>query len=129
MDLPPLNYIAAGLTRAQVVCVLEGTYCPELYETIEDKIKDVFPNKEEALAVARCESGLKQFDKRGEVIQNKESTAIGVFQIMASLHKKYANSLDLDIQTADGNIKFAKILYDKYGWKPWAASKKCSKMS
>jgi hypothetical protein len=71
------------------------------------------------LRVAKCESGLNPNAK------NKESSATGLFQIMASVHgidKKWL--VDPMI-----NAIVAKKLYDRQGITPWVSSNPCHKLA
>jgi hypothetical protein len=100
-------------------------------QTVEGYVREYFADIPEMIAVAECESRFRQFDKDGKVIKNPGSTAIGVMQIMASLHTEPAQKLGLDITTVEGNLGYARYLYEKQGIRPWNASKKCweSKLS
>ncbi len=71
-----------------------------------------------ALAVGDHESGLRQFDKNGQVMAAPGSSARGVFQLL----KGTASALGVDRLDADqnirGGVKYLKQLYAKYGdWK------------
>ena len=78
--------------------------------SIEDEICAVFGDAcAEAIAVARCESGL---DPNAA---NPDSSARGLFQIMASVHGVRAKWLF----NPSVNIRVAKQLYDEQGWNPW----------
>ncbi len=46
-------------------------------------------------------------------------------QIMASVHSDTASQLGLDPTTIQGNLAYAKYLYEKEGTKPWDSSKAC----
>lgn len=100
------------LTHEKDVPVITYTI-PDL---VQDQIKMVFgKDADDAIKVAKCESGLNP------KARNKESTATGVFQIMASVHgvsrKRLENSMV--------NIVIAKELFDNSGWTPWVSSIKC----
>ncbi len=77
--------------------------------------------------IARCESEFRQHDgKTGEVLRGKvDNGDIGVMQINKRYHEEDAVKLGIDIYTLQGNLDFAKILYGKYGSKPWKASSPC----
>jgi hypothetical protein len=48
--------------------------------------------------------------------------------VYASIHEEDAEKLGLDINTLEGNVRFAQHLYNKFGTKPWeadASSKNC----
>lgn len=74
--------------------------------------------------IAKCESGFRQF-KDGKPLQNPESSATGVFQIMYSIHAKHARARGWNLNTIKGNIAYATYLYNNEGTKPWNPSKNC----
>lgn len=81
--------------------------------SVEELIMQYFPEDyETAVAVAKCESGLRP-DALGPT--NDE----GVFQIHIPSHGERLEELGLDPLNAEDNIKFARILYDERGWTPW----------
>lgn len=76
--------------------------------------------------VAICESSLRQFDAPNHVLRGYTTPAdTGVFQINVDYHGQEAKDLGFDIYTLDGNIAFAKYLYQKNGLRDWSASEKC----
>lgn len=93
--------------------------------SIEEYVQEYFKDAPVMIEIARCESRFRQFDKDGTVLKNPTSTAMGIMQIMASLHEKPADKLGLDIYTIEGNLGYAKYLFDEQGTKPWLASSSC----
>jgi hypothetical protein len=76
--------------------------------------------------IAVCESGGRQFNDDGTVLAGVVNPLDrGRFQINAFYHRDTANSLGFDIETEEGNIAYAKWLYNKEGAKPWLASFAC----
>lgn len=75
------------------------------------------------VAVARAESGMKQFDKNGNVIVNKETNDVGIFQISVKYHGKTAEKLGMDIYTLEGNIAYTKYLLKTQGLNAWVHSR------
>lgn len=75
--------------------------------------------------IAGCESGGRQFDDEGNLITNPTTTAVGKYQIMASLHEEKAKSLGFDIRTEAGNEAYAKYLYAENGLEDWEATRWC----
>jgi hypothetical protein len=76
--------------------------------------------------ICTCESGLTQYDKDGNVLRgmaNKKD--IGICQINEEYHNDKPKELGLDIHTMEGNVAFAKYLYETQGTSPWNASKSC----
>ncbi len=87
---------------------------------IEAKVRTVFADVPEMIAVAKCESGFRQFAPDGGVLRGGTSKGyVGVFQISERLHKERAAGLSHDIDTIDGNIAYARYLYEKNGLSPW----------
>ena len=76
--------------------------------------------------IARCESNFRQFDADGKIVRgrvNKED--IGVMQINEKYQGPTAKLLGLDLYTVEGNVAYAKHLYEEQGAQPWSASSKC----
>ena len=94
----------------------------------EQVVRMAFRDTPILIKIARCESDFRQFDKNGKVLKNLEgSSATGVMQIMASVHEKTARKLGYNIRTLDGNLKYAKWLYQNEGTTPWKSSRGCWK--
>lgn len=80
----------------------------------------------ELVHIARCESGNRQFDDNGRVLQGaKVSTDRGYFQINEHYWKEEALNKGMDIETLEGNIMFAIDLYKRFGTRPWFPSRPC----
>ena len=76
--------------------------------------------------VARCESHFRQYDATGVVLKNNQgSSALGVMQIMASYHEQAAKELGWSIRDLEGNLAYARWLYEREGLRPWEASRYC----
>lgn len=50
---------------------------------------------------------------------------IGLMQINTYFHLNTSKKLGYDIFSLDGNMAYAKWLYEKQGTQPWSASKPC----
>ena len=94
-------------------------------QTVKEYVEIYFMDVPVMIDIARCESQFKQFDKRGSVVKNPNSSAIGIFQIMSSLHSDTAADMGFDIRSIDGNLAYARYLYDNEGTVPWNSSKGC----
>jgi len=88
---------------------------PTERELVTAEITRVFGASSVMHKVAFCESGLNPRAK------NKNSSATGIFQIMASVHGVSPRFLT-DYKV---NIAIAKKLYDEQGTNPWNASINC----
>lgn len=93
-------------------------------EIIINKIKEVFGKDADiAIKVATCESSLRQFDDKGQVVKSKTGDS-GLFQIN-QVHKKQLDEMKLDPDKLEDNIKYAKHLFDRNGLRDWSMSKHC----
>lgn len=95
-------------------------------QSVEEYVREYFQDAPVMIDIARCESRFTQLNKDGSVVKNPHSTAMGAFQIMASLHAESAQkNLGLNIYTLQGNAGYARYLYEKNGTRDWNASKAC----
>jgi peptidoglycan hydrolase-like protein with peptidoglycan-binding domain len=92
---------------------------------IRELVEDEFGENHPMVSVARCESSFRQYAGDGEVLRNPESDAIGIFQILEGLHEEPAEELGIDIFSAEGNVGYARELYDSFGLEPWSPSSLC----
>lgn len=94
----------------------------------EAYVRDYFRDVPILAEVSRCESTFRQFGSNGDVIRGKVNKGdIGVMQINKYYHEEDAAKLGFDIYTIDGNLGYARYLYEKYGLDPWSSSSKCWK--
>lgn len=116
--------------------MVDATQVKELnirdYQPITDSanvkryVADSFADTPILAHIASCESHNRQYDSDGNVLRGeKNHSDIGVMQINEAYHRAEAEKLNLDIDTIEGNVAFAKILYEKKGAKPWISSSGC----
>ena len=95
-------------------------------QTVQQYVQTYFADAPVMIAIAQCESRFTQLDKDGTVLKNPHSSAVGVFQIMASIHATSADeNLGMNIYTLQGNAAYARYLYENQGTTPWNDSKAC----
>ncbi len=93
---------------------------------LEKYVRSYFAKTPVLAEIAKCESRFKQFKKDGTLLRGILTPAdVGVMQINEYYHKATAEKLGLNIQTLEGNLKYAEYLYNKQGTQPWSASKHC----
>ncbi len=93
---------------------------------VEKYVREQYVDDPILVDIARCESTFRQYDSNGEIIRGKVNNAdVGVMQINEKYHGEKADELGLNIYTVEGNVAFAKYLYNKYGAEPWKSSSKC----
>lgn len=97
-------------------------------EYAKERMLEEFGTSTVMARIAFCESTDRQFYDDGEVLKGeKDSDDRGLFQINQVYHLKESESLIMDTATVDGNIEYAKFLYQTQGTAPWKASSKCWK--
>lgn len=95
-------------------------------KTTEEKVKEYYVDTPILIEIARCESTFRQFDANGEILKGKVNNAdTGVMQINEFYHRNDAVEKGYDIDTLEGNLGYAKYLYDEKGSAPWKASRDC----
>ena len=93
---------------------------------IEKYVRQQYADEPILVDVARCESTFRQYDSKGNVIRGLVNRAdVGVMQINEIYHGPEAEREGYDIYTVQGNVAFAKHLYEKFGTSPWDSSKPC----
>jgi len=94
--------------------------------TLEDHVRDYFKDDPILAEIARCESTFRQLTPQGAILRGDSNKAdLGVMQINEMYHRKRATGAGFDIDTLDGNLSYARWLYQKEGTRPWNSSKRC----
>ena len=94
--------------------------------TTEEKVTQYFAETPILVDIARCESRFRHTDKQGNVLRGEITPAdVGVMQINEKYHLETSKKLGYDIHTLEGNLAYAKYLYEKQGARPWLASSHC----
>ncbi len=103
------------------------SYLPQA-QTIREYVTEYFADAPVMISIAQCESHFRQFDKTGSIHRGKINRSdLGVMQINEYYHGEKAEKLGLDLYTIEGNLEFARYLYEKEGTTPWLSSSKCWK--
>lgn len=100
---------------------------------VEAYVRDYFKDIPILAEVARCESHFTQFTKSGQVLRGRAvAEDVGVMQINETYHLAESKKLGINIYTLDGNLAYARHLYESkdeggkgLGSRPWLASSKC----
>jgi hypothetical protein len=77
------------------------------------------------VAIADCESEFRQYDYDTTLLRGGGGGMVGIFQISEAVHRSVAEAKGLDIGTIDGNIMYARYLYEEDGIYPWMSSFQC----
>ncbi|HET8574559.1 MAG TPA: hypothetical protein VFM02_00090 [Candidatus Paceibacterota bacterium] len=93
---------------------------------VEQKTEEVFADTPVLINIAHCESGFRQYTTDGQPFHGGAGgQMIGVMQLYGSIHEKAAQALGFDINTLEGNLGYAKHLYEQQGTQPWTSSESC----
>lgn len=100
-------------------------------QTLEAHVREYFAKTPVLAEIARCESRFRHLDASGKILRGTLTPEdVGVMQINEFFHADEAKKLGFNLHTVDGNMDYAKYIYDKKGTQPWNASKHCwSKVS
>jgi len=85
---------------------------------VENQVREFFADTPMMVEIARCESNFRQFTDAGNVLRGAGGT-IGIFQFKESIHSTAAFALGHDLETIDGNLAYARHLYNQSGTQPW----------
>jgi len=93
----------------------------------EQRVREVFKDAPAMIDVAYCESTMRHYvGSTTEVLRGREVREdVGGFQINEKYHLETATKMGLNIYEPDGNIAYAKYLYEKNGLRDWSASHNC----
>lgn len=123
----PLVIGALMLYKAANGQVVQGAQTPApASQTVEEYVREYYSDEPVLAEIARCESQFRQYDEKGVVLRGEVVSAdIGIMQINERFHGSTAEVLGYDIKTIEGNLSYARYLYEKEGTKPWKPSQKC----
>lgn len=93
---------------------------------LESEVRLYFKDVPIMAEVVKCESRFRQFEADGSVIRGKVNNKdVGLSQINEYYHAERAKKLGLDLHTVEGNLAYAKLLYEEEGTRPWKSSSPC----
>ncbi len=95
-------------------------------KNVERFVTEYFKDTPILANIAKCESRYRQYDSKGNVLRGVENRYdVGVMQINEMYHLEASKKLGLDIYTIEGNVAYARHIYEKSGAKPWMSSSPC----
>jgi hypothetical protein len=95
-------------------------------ETVKQQVQSYFADIPIMVKVAGCESHYRQFDVDGTVYRGEQNHLdVGVMQINQHYHLDEANTMGIDLNTIQGNMAYARHLYEQEGTAPWSSSEYC----
>jgi hypothetical protein len=100
--------------------IMPAAQSPQTY------VADYFSDIPVMIDIASCESHFKQYDSDGSVYRGAVNHGdVGIMQVNEYYHAAAAEKLGLDLYTIEGNVAYARYLYQKEGTQPWVSSKPC----
>lgn len=123
-----IGILVGAVLQVEEVTPVVASTTPEhaIVIPIEEHVSRYFEDVPVMSKVAYCESTFRQFGDDGNVLRGiVDSRDVGVMQINEYYHLNTAEKLGLNIHTLEGNMTYARYLYDKQGLQPWAASRAC----
>lgn len=126
--LPPIETTQGEITPEATSTIAVSTIAKStnVYSTssLKQLILDTFPDAPIMVSIASCESRLRQFNSDGTVRRGVANNHdIGLFQINSDYHEEAAKKLGMDIYSLEGNVAYAKVLYERNGTRDWNWSK------
>ena len=93
---------------------------------VEARVRAVFADAPVMIEIARCESKFRQFTDSGNPLRGGAGRGmVGVFQFFESIHTAPAKALGFDLTTLEGNLGYARHVYDTQGTAPWNSARTC----
>lgn len=95
-------------------------------KNVKQYVADYFTDIPLLARIAECESRNRQFDKSGNILRGEVNNLdVGVMQINEYYHLEESKKLGHNIHDIEGNVAYARYLYEKQGAKPWMSSSAC----
>lgn len=92
----------------------------------EAEVREYFKDIPLMVDIARCESHFTQFNTDGSVHRGVVNNLdVGVLQINEYYHLETSKKKGMNIHTLEGNMRYARDLYEREGAQPWSSSKPC----
>ena len=92
--------------------------------TVEKRVREYFADVPAMIEIARCESKFRQYTDSGNVFRGGASSdMIGVFQFYETIHAGNAKTRGYKLETLDGNLAYARSVYQSQGTTPWNSSR------
>lgn len=93
---------------------------------VEKRVREYFKDAPNMIEIARCESNFRQFTDAGNVLRGgMDGQMVGVYQFYETVHAAAAKSLGLNLSTLEGNLAYARHVYEAEGTDPWSSGQSC----
>ncbi len=123
--LPEMPKVENTVTESSVIKPITKKDIATMMST-EQYVRRYFKDIPIMIEIARCESTFRQLDDDGEVHRGRVvAQDVGVMQINEYYHLDQAQKKEINIYSLDGNLAYARDLYERQGTTPWNSSKPC----
>lgn len=117
--------VSLALNGASAPLLAQSSVMPAS-QSARQFVENYFADTPIMIDVARCESHFHQYDSDGSIYRGKVNNLdIGIMQVNEYYHSATAEKLGLDLYTIQGNVAYARYLYEKEGTQPWVSSQPC----
>jgi len=113
--------------KVEAINIVEGkALMASSNASVETHVREYFKETPILAKIAYCESRFRQYDEKGNLLRGELTPKdVGVMQINEYYHGDTADKLGINVHTLEGNLAYAKWLYEREGTQPWASSQKC----
>ena len=119
--------LGAALLGSLVLAPLAGAQArAAIYDSaqVEAILRAYFADIPAMVEVARCESRFRQFAADGTTLTDPSNSWIGAFQV-SRIHSAKATAMGYDLDSLEGNMMYARFLYQQSELGPWRSSESC----
>ncbi len=133
-----LSLLASGTIKVETEITATATSAPSQIErsykdpevgsgkTVREVVENYFSDIPLMDDIAWCESRMRQTNSDGTIFRGLVNpNDVGVMQINTMYHLEDSKKMGLDIFTLEGNLKYARYLFEKQGAAPWKSSSPC----
>jgi hypothetical protein len=122
-----VTVVEAAEVAPEIVMAEVPIEAPTTGPEVEVYVREYFADVPVLAEIARCESTFRHHDARtGSILRGRvNGNDIGVMQINTTYHHDTARRLGYDIETIEGNLDYARYLYEREGTRPWNSSRAC----
>ncbi len=124
---PPVSIVEATTTIAiTATATTTANLNNNKNYNLAQEVRNFTSDKPLMAEISRCESHFRQYAKDGSVLRGRVNNMdVGLFQINEYYHLETSKKLGYDIYTVEGNMGYAKFLFNKEGATPWSSSSPC----
>ncbi len=125
----PIIIILASLALSSPVALADSVNEVEIAknpESLHEYVDEYFKDAPIMSRIAYCESRYRHLNPDGSIFRGRQvKEDIGVMQVNLTYHEATAKKMNINLYSLNGNLEYARALYEKQGTTPWDSSKPC----